>query len=431
MMVGMPGLPKNELPTISPTIARRLATAAQLLDSPDHFAKQTDKERIMTAVRQIRCLQIDPINVVARNPLLVLWSRIGAYEVDAFGELLWEDRLLFEYWAHAASLVLAEDFPIFRLWMEPRPSNGMWSERYHEWLEANEPFRQYIFNELKTRGPLFVEELEDRAVEQWPWGNWSNKEATRTVHRMIEAMWDRGQVTVTKRAGQGFGLRKQWGLLEAFLPEWTKGEPWSEEEVVRGSIARSLNALGVARPKHIKRHFTRDRYPDLAKVIKQMAGEGQVWRVRIAGDDPAWAGEWFASSHAMSLLESGRLEEEDWGRTVLLSPFDNLHCDRKRTEEMWGFYYRSEIYTPKAKRQYGYYTMPILHGERLVGRLDPAMDRKNNLLNVYSIHLEAGVEPTAELGAGISRALQSLATFLGADEVVLGPEARRSWPDLL
>lgn len=427
MMVSM-----LDMLTITPTIARRLATAAQLLDTPDHFANQTDKERIATAVRQIRCLQLDPINVVARNPLLVLWSRIGPFDVDAFGELLWDDHLLFEYWAHAASLVLSEDFPIFQLWMGKRSGgDGESGELYRQWLATNEPFRQYILSELQTRGPLFAEEIEDRAVEQWQWGNWNNKEATRTVQRMIEALWDRGQVTVTRREGQGFGLRKQWGLMADYLPEWVDHEPWAEEEVVRAAIQRSLHALGVARPKHIKRHFTRDRYPGLPEILRKMTADRQISHVQIASDDPVWAGEWFISPHAIALLESGRLDGDDWGRTALLSPFDNLHCDRDRTEQMWGFLYRSEIYTPKAKRQYGYYTMPILHGERLVGRLDPAMDRKNNVLNVHSIHLEAGVELTAALRAGIAQSLQSLAEFLGAEATVLSPETQLVWPNLL
>jgi uncharacterized protein YcaQ len=418
--------------TLSPTIARRLATAAQLLDSQAGFADQSDKERIITAARQIRCLQIDPINVVARSPLLVLWSRIGPFDVDAFGKLLWDDRMMFEYWAHAASLVLSEDFPIFQLWMGKRSGgDGESGELYRQWLATNEPFRQYILSELQTRGPLFVEEIEDRAVEQWQWGNWADKEATRTVHRMIEALWDRGLVTVTRREGQGFGLRKQWGLMADYLPEWVDHEPWGEEEVVRAAIQRSLNALGVARPKHIKRHFTRDRYPGLPKMLRKMTAEEQISRVQIASDDPAWAGEWIISPHAIALLESGRLDDGDWGRTVLLSPFDNLICDRARTEEMWGFFYRSEIYTPKAKRQYGYYTMPILHGEQLIGRLDPAMDRKNKLLNVHALHLEPGVEPTAEIGAGIAQSLRSLAEFLGATEIVFGEDTKKAWLNLL
>jgi uncharacterized protein YcaQ len=421
----------NERPTISPTIARRLATAAQLLDSQAIFTGQSDKERMTTAVRQIRCLQIDPINVVARSPLLVLWSRIGPYDVDAFGELLWDDRLMFEYWAHAASLVLTEDFPIFQLWMRLSRSMSQSSQPYREWLEANEPFRQYILNEFATRGPLFVEEIEDRAEEQWAWGNWANKEATRTVHRMLEAMWDQGQVTVTKRTGQGFGLRKQWGLLADHLPQWADHQPWEERDVVRAAVQKSLNALGVARLNHIKRHFTRDRYPGLPKVLKALEAEGEITQVQIIEDGRAWAGEWFVSRDSLSELE--RLASErlgDWGRTVLLSPFDNLICDRARTEELWGFFYRSEIYTPKAKRQYGYYTMPILHGERLIGRLDPAMDRKNKVLTVHALHLEPGVEPTAEIGAGVAQSLQSLADFLGADGIELGPGTQKTWPNL-
>jgi uncharacterized protein YcaQ len=298
-------------------------------------------------------------------------------------------------------------------------------------LATNEPFRQYILRELQTRGPLFVEEIEDQAVEQWQWGNWSNKESTRTVHRMLEAMWDHGEVTVTKRAGQGFGLRKQWGLLEHQLPQWVDHEPWTEDEVVRAAVQRSLKALGVARPNHIKQHFTRSRYPGLAEVLKDLEAEGEIARVQIAEDGEVWAGEWFVHQENLELSESGRLEIGDWGRTVLLSPFDNLICDRARTEELWGFFYRSEIYTPKAKRQYGYYTMPILHGEQLVGRLDPAMDRKNKLLNVHSLHLEPGVEPSAELGTGIAQSLQSLAGFLGAEEIVLGADTQKAWPGLL
>ena len=215
---------------ISARTARRLAVRAQRLDRQ---ASTTDKNQMLSLIRQLGCLQIDPLNVVARSPLLVLWSRLGNYDVADLESLLWEDRLLFEYWAHAASLVLVEDYPIFQLQMSNfSRGNGAWAQRVRGWMEINQSFSQYIMDEMANRGPLYAQEIEDRAVEPWQSSGWTN---TRNVSTMLGLMWEQGDITVTRREGNGFGLKKQWGLLEQHMPEWANVPPIPEREVVKGA----------------------------------------------------------------------------------------------------------------------------------------------------------------------------------------------------
>jgi uncharacterized protein YcaQ len=152
--------------TLTPQEARRLAVAAQLLEAPWPTPTKVD---LLNTIRRITCLQIDPINVVARTQLLVPFSRLGMYDPADLEGLLWDDKELFEYWAHAASIVLADDFPIFRPQMgEREPGNGLWRQRGHEWWTANARFRQNILDEFAARGPLYAEEIESQADVAMP-----------------------------------------------------------------------------------------------------------------------------------------------------------------------------------------------------------------------------------------------------------------------
>jgi uncharacterized protein YcaQ len=213
------------------------------------------------------------------------------------------------------------------------------------------------------------------------------------------------------------GLTKYWDLTERCLPEWASEEELGWSEAVRRSALRSLRALGVARPAHIAEHFTRGRYPELQEVLDRLEAEGQVIQVRIQEDGQAWTGNWYVHAEGVSLLD----------RTSLLSPFDNLICDRARTEELFDFHFRIEIYVPEAKRQYGYYVMPILHGDTLIGRLDPKMDRKKKQLQINAVYAEDNALMNAETGAAVAQAIDNLAGFLGAKDIVFNGQIPSSW----
>jgi len=400
------------MPTLSPQEARRLAVAAQQLEAPWPNPTKSD---LLDMIRRITCVQIDPINVVARTQLLVPFSRLGPYDPADLETLLWDDKALFEYWAHAASIVLADDYPFFRPQMGERlPGNGVWQQRVHAWWAANAAFRQRLLDELARRGPLFTEEFESRADVAWNYDNrWGG---SKDVNIVLDMLWFRGYVTVTRRAGNGYGLKKQWGLLEHQLGERVRAPEVERPALVRRAVERALLALGPARLRDVRLYFTRNMYPGLKEALPALEKEGVIARVAIRGDDGDWPGPWYL--HNALLPELERLRAGEWRpQTVLLSPFDNLIADRDRTERLFDFFYRIEIYTPAAKRQYGYYVMPILHGDRLIGRVDPKMDRQAGRLVVNAVHWEPGVEVTGEITRATQQAIASLGQFLGASSI--------------
>jgi hypothetical protein len=193
-------------------------------------------------------------------------------------------------------------------------------------------------------------------------------------------------------------------------------------------VQRSLRALGVARPSHIKQHFIRGSYPKLAEVLAELEADGRITRVNIQEDGKVWPSPWYIYTDDLPLLD--RLEE--WKpRTTLLSPFDNLVSDRQRTEQLFGFKFRVEIYVPKHKRQHGYYVMPILHGDRLIGRIDPVMDRTRQRLTINAVYAEPDAPTTTETARQIAQAINELGSFLGAEEIVYGRRVPAGWRSVL
>jgi uncharacterized protein len=389
---------------LSVTAARRLAIRAQRLDGPAP-RRRPDREAILDVCRSLRCLQLDPTNVVARNHLLVLFSRLGPFDSALLERLAYEERRLFEYWAHEASLVLSEDLPLhrhlMRTWRHPR------AER---WWELNEDFRAHILDRLHADGPLPMREIEDRSVAPWLSSGWTN---SRSVSRMLDMMWVRGQVGIAARNGG----RRLWDLMERCLPAGAPDAVPDEREVTRTSALLALKALGVARAPHIRAHFTRGRYPDLPDVLAALRDEGRIVPAAVEGLGDDW---WMRAEDAEV--------DGDWrGRTALLSPFDNLLCDRARTEQLFGGAHRLEIYTPKAKRRWGYFVLPILHDDRLIGRADLAIDRKANRLVAHAIHREPDAPRGKAVARAIRRELERLAKWQGAGELELR-EVPGAWP---
>ncbi len=402
---------------ITPTTARRLAIAAQGLAAPQ--AKPT-QEAMLALLRQLRCLQLDPIRAVERTQYLVLWSRLGTYDREHLHELVYEQRHLFEYWAHCASIVLTEDYPIHEYMMRhygKGTSTG--SQRLAKWLQENDAFRQYVLDALRTDGPLRTGDFEDTTKVAWSSGGWNSG---RTVSRMLDYLWSSGQIMVTRRNG----LERWWDLAERVHPEWLPAANWGAEEVTYDAAQKSLRSLGVARERDIGRHFIERRYHQLPKAIKQHHGEELIVPVTVTG----WPDTWYVHRELLPTLDA--IEAGDWQpRTTLLSPFDNLIRDRDRTELMWDFFYRIEIYVPAEKRQYGYYVLPILHGDQLIGRISPRMDRKHGVLTIEAIYLEPMVKPLIKTGKDVVRSIKQLAKFLDAKRIDYGETVPEPWRKLL
>jgi uncharacterized protein len=389
--------------------ARRLALSRQRLDAWPR-PSPIDQQTILDLFRRLGCVQLDPIRHVERTHLLVLWSRLGVFDPDLLEQLRFTERAVFEYWAHAASLVLTEERPVHE-WLMRRQAQKeapAWFEEHHE---AFIPILAQMRAQLQE-GPKLSRELD---LDEGPRHNgrwWSSS----YVGRLLQYLWTRGEVMVY---GRPFNNHRQWGLADDFWPEGTPRESWSDEQVTHFAAQKAVRALGVATERQIKQHYTRGRYPQLAAVLKKLVKEDLLLPVTITDGTEPLPGQWYLHRDDADLL--AQIQAGDWhGRTTLLSPFDNLICDRDRTEQLFDFYYRIEIYVPRAKRQYGYYVLPILHHDRLIGRVDAAMDRQANSLHMNNVYAEADAPAGTETAQAIAQAATTLAQFLGADRVVWG-----------
>jgi uncharacterized protein YcaQ len=308
---------------------------------------------ILDTVRRIGFLQIDPIASVATPQHLVLWSRLGPFDTGELDRLLWQDKRLFEYGAFIRPI---EDYPLVLARVRrKRTGKYAWERRGTEFLQKNAGFRRHVLRELERRGPLLSRELVDTSVRTWKSGGWYG---SRNVTVMLELLEGRGAVAIVGRRGG----HRLWDLAERWFPPV---DPPPLDEAERVLAEKRWRALGV-----------------------RLARDGS-WEVHPEADD-------------------GPVPT----RTTFLSPFDRLVHDRDRAESLWGFRYRLEMYVPKAKREYGYYVLPILRGDRLVGRIEPVFDRKMGVLRVNGVWWEPGVKPVS-----LDRPLRSLARFLGAGSI--------------
>jgi uncharacterized protein YcaQ len=336
---------------------------------------------------------------------MVLFSRLGPYDVAELAAAL--DRgELFEYWAH---IVATSDYGIHRECMRRYPRGDYARPRYvREWLTANAAFRRYVLRELRRRGPLVSRDLEDRSTVPWSTGGWNDGKG---VGSMLDILWFRGDITITGRRGN----ERVWDLASRRLP---RDEPrWRQAEIARAVVERGLRRKGIARTDELGRVFD-GLAPGAERALRSLVREKTAVPIRVTGLD----GEWLAHS---DLLEQG----PGTPRTVLLSPFDRLVYDRERTAELFAFSYRLEMYVPPAKREYGYYVLPLLHGTSLIGRVDATVEREARVLRVDGVWAQRGAP--ADAGPDVAGALRELADWVGADELRVGRRVPRAWAGAL
>jgi uncharacterized protein len=360
---------------LSRTDARRVAVRAQLLDS----SRPADLHEV---VRGLTLLQIDPIAAVAPSADLVVWSRLGAKYSTAELVAALDKRSLLEL---RQMIRPAEDLALYRADMaahdtaKPGEQPG-WRTSVRDWVRANENCRRDILARLDEAGPLTTRELPDTCVRPWKSTGWTNN---KNVTQLLECMVLRGQVAVAGRAPSGDRL---WDLAERVYPN----DPVvPSDEALRRRNEKRLRALGIAR---VRGPECPVEPLDVGEVGEPAVVEGVrgTWRV-----DPELLDGKFA------------------GRAALLSPFDRLIHDRKRMAELFQFDYQLEMYKPVAKRRWGYFALPILYGDRLIGKLDATADRKGGVLRVDAIHED---EPfTKAEQAAVRREIKDLARWLALD----------------
>ncbi len=381
--------------TLTLTQARRLAILGTMLAGPRPTS-------VLEVVDRLGKVQVDPTAVVARAEQLTIWSRLGSYDRADLRKLIEDEpRQLFEY---LAFLIPTADLPLHRPAMLRYPREQYTRGNYvREWLADNASFRAYILDELRTRGPLRSRDLDDRAVVPWRTGGWNDG---KNLGRMLEILWHAGEIAISRREG----TQRFWDLYARVLPDV---EPPPEEVVAIETMERQLRARGFADPGF----GTAIDYELPAREIglESLLADGVAVPVAIAG----LPGDWLVHADLLSELD------HPWRpRTTLLGPFDPLISDRERTLALFDFRFRLEIYIPVDKREYGYYVLPILHGDRLIGRIDPVLDRKRRVLTVNAVY----AEPNAPANAwpAVSLAIDDLAAWIGADEVRL-PALPEPW----
>ena len=362
---------------LSRTDARRIAVRAQLLDRP----RPTD---LLETVRVLSLLQLDPISAIAPSADLVAWSRLGsAYDPQQLRDAVAERKII----ELKATLRPAEDMVLYRADMRVWPGTGElrdWQEYRRAWVQANDACRRDILERLRADGPLPSRELPDTCAKPWASTGWTNN---KNVTKLLDFMVARGEVAVAGRLGRD----RLWDLASRVYPD----EPVVPvEEARRLRDQRRLRALGIARP----------RAPEVpvepvdvgeAGELAEVDGVRGEWRV-----DPAQLGQSFS------------------GRAALLSPFDRLLHDRKRTIELFEFEYQLEMYKPAAKRRWGYYALPILYGDRLVGKLDATSDRKAGVLRVDAVHEDVAWSRACR--AAVDREIADLARWLDVELLLPG-----------
>lgn len=350
--------------------ARRIAIRAQMLDA----SRPTD---LLAVVNQLTLLQIDPTAAIAPNADLVAFTRLGsAYEPPHLPQALEEDRTLFELNALIRPMT---DLGLYRAEMATWPAR----EYTRNWITANDRFARDIVERLAGSGPLLSRDIPDTSQVAWASSGWTGD---RNVTQMLEFLSMQGTVAITGRQGR----QRIWDLAERVYPTNTPAVP--AEEAFRLRDTRRLRALGIARARGtaipIEPAFVGDGGEPA--TVEGVRGE---WRV-----DPEALGKPFE------------------GRTALLSPFDRLIHDRTRALDLFDFEYTLEMYKPAAQRRWGYFALPVLHHEQLIGKVDAAADRKTSTLKVHAIHQD--VPFTRAMTTDVHAELEALASWIGLDGVV-------------
>lgn len=388
---------------VSRSEAIALLLARQGLTTPGYAGEApnlNNPDRVVACIENMGVLQIDTIHVVARSPYLVLWSRLGAFEPTLLERAL-VDRRIFEYWSHEASFLPIGHLPYSRALMLERDTNPK-RNRFVQRRSDDAEVINAVLARADYGGEVRSSDFE-RAVPGSGQGWWDWKPEKMA----LEILFMLGELTVSRR-DRFHRIYRRW---QDHYPELSDASLPNAEAVADQHVRIATRALGVATRSWIADYFRRPQ-AETKLAIERLVAAGELIPAEIDGLGPA-----YVTAGTETLLAEIRTGQHRPRGTHLLSPFDPIVWHRARALELFGFDYRIECYTPEAKRRYGYFTLPILHDGRLVGRLDPKAHRQERRLEVKAIHLEPGVEVTSDLVEGIATALVHFATWQELDDV--------------
>jgi uncharacterized protein YcaQ len=376
--------------------ARRLALSAQGFAGRSRAAK-VKPARLNQLIERLGVVQIDSVNAVVRSHYLPLFSRLGEYDHRLLEQAAWgsgKRRTLFEYWGHEASLLPHGLYPLMR-WRMQRAAQGegIYSQ-LAQFGREHQDVVQRVLATVREQGATGAGALNSRVERAGPWWDWSAEKMA------LEWLFAAGEVTVAGRRG----FERLYDLPERVLPRaWLAHPDIAEADAQRQLLLHSAAALGVATEKDLRDYFRLDPKDSQARLA-ELVEAGALLPVAVEG--------WAKPAYCLPDLSIPRAVNA----SALLSPFDSLVWERARTERLFDFRYRLEIYTPQAKRVYGYYVLPFLHNERLVGRVDVRAERSSGRLLVHALHEEM-VGLDEEGVHALARNLLEMARWLGLQEV--------------
>lgn len=360
------------------------------------FQDYTGKAGALAALRQLSYIQIDTINVIERAHHHTLYNRVLSYQPDMLMDLLAVDKVVWEYWGHAASYLPIEDYPYYKQRMLDFP-NGSWEQKY--WQE-HQQLAEPILERIRTEGALSASNFEDtRLTRITPgWGDW------KPAKFMLELLMWKGDLIVTGRRN----FQRVYDLTERVIPHHRDVQPPSESERLRFMILRALQSHGIASEFDFKNHLFIAPKKTLSDRLKLMLSSGEIIPVNIAGIQTPYYTLAETASEMLNQTPSPQ-------RVFLLSPFDNSVILRPRLKQLFDFEYTIECYVPAAKRLYGYWTMPVLWKNAFIGRIDPKAIRKTRTLWLNSVHIATKVWKSREFQSAFEQELTAFAQFNGCD----------------
>ncbi len=394
--------------------ARALALHTQALDAPATDATP-DADTIYDTVDRIGWVQLDTLQMVQRSQYIALWSRLGPYDTADFDYLTFGNgaiegsnhRRLFEYWMHAACII---PLSLYRFAI-PTMLNHKYRQgkRRREWLEdpANIELLDAVLEHVRQNGLARSADFERADGRRGTWWDW------KPAKIALEHLYNTGELTIANRVN----FQRIYGITETVLPDWVDTTPPTEEEAYLTLLDKSARAIGICAPMQVPDYFHMKRTP-AKPLVQRMLDEGTLVPVNIELDDGATA-EHVVHRANLPLLERATDGGITPHHTTFLSPFDSLFWAKGRDTQFWGFQQILEAYKPAPQRIWGYFCLPILHNDRLVGRFDPKLERRESTLRLKQIHLEPGIKPEDELVAGIASAMRSFMAFHDATDLVI------------
>ncbi len=394
---------------------RALSLHTQGLASPTRRRGKPSVEDALSTVERVGWVQIDTLQVVNRSQYIALWSRLGDYDMGHLDNLLFDGgnsspnngRRLFEYWAHAACIIPLTSYRWFMPMMRRRASGrGTW---HRKWVADpdNARFVDSLLERIRKEGAARPADFRTGRRAPGSWWNWDDAKIA------LEYLYDIGELAIANR----INFQRIYDVRERVVPAWVDMNETTHEEGLKRLLEISLRALGACEPAQVGDYFHMKR-TEAKPLVQSLIEDGIFQKVnaKLADDNVRELVVHRENAPSLKMAADGEVRAS---RTTFLTPFDSLFWARNRVMDVWKFEQTLECYVPEPKRRWGYFCLPILHRDRLVGRMDPKVERKTGLLRIKNLYLEPGVKPGARLVSGVARAMRDFMKFHKATDLAI------------